>query len=559
MKKALLPSQELALHEIFEKITPETMPSSVIATNNKSAILYWNKASEKLYGWKSHEVIGKFESEVLRTRFLNTTIEEYSREIKTKGFWESELVQYRKNGDRIYTLSSAKIIRDARGHAVGTIFYNRDITRLKQVEYNLRFLSSAFRALSGSLDYQTTLNQVAELAVPRMADWCSVELLKDNGELEHVALAHKDPEKVKFALQLRQKFPADLNTPQGIGQVIRTGKSELYTHITDKMVVQGAKNPEHLAIMKKIGFSSAMIVPIISREKPIGAISFVAAESRRHYTELDLQTAEKLASRASLAIENARLYKSAEQEIAERKKVEAQLREMENRKNNFISMASHELKTPITSLKIYRDLLERRLPTKEQKEFVQILTVMNKQINKLSILISDLLDLSKIRVGKLDFKMDVFNLNDLVDETVFEIQPTTHHKITVKHEKRVLVFGDRERINQVLINLLTNAIKYSPESNKVIVTVTTQDECGTVKIRDYGIGVRKKDRERIFERFYQAEENETFPGLGIGLNISQEIVTRHGGKLWVEKGRSKGSVFIFTVPRKQYHEKSSYH
>jgi PAS domain S-box-containing protein len=550
MKRTVTAKQEHGHKGIVNDLIIESLPDPVIAVDPSGNVLVWNKAAEVLYGWNKEEILGKKEKDVLKSRLLNATVETYRASMKKHGSWYGEVIQYKKDGARVFTLSSIVPYRNTDGKIIGTIGFNKDITQHKNNEYNLRFLSGAFKVFSSSLDYRETLTKVAHLAVPHMGDWCGVDFINEKGELESIAVVHKDPKKIKFALQLRKQYPANMNEPTGAAKVIKTGKSEFYPYVPDELIIKIAKDPKHLELLQKIGFTSIMIVPIISHKKVMGIITLVSSESRRQYTKLDLDTAEKLAERASVAIENALLYEQAEQEIAERTQVEERLREMESRKDNFISMASHELKTPVTSLKIYRDLLDRQLDANGIKDFNKILAVMDSQINKLSLLISDLLNISKIQVGKLDFRMNTFKLCDMIEETITVLQPTTNHVIDYKTDAPdVKVYGDKDRLGQVMINLITNAIKYSSDKEKLVIRVTVQDTTVRVSVRDYGIGIKKEHQQRIFERFYQVEEKDkTFPGLGMGLYISHEIITRHKGKIWAEKAQGKGSLFIFTLP-----------
>src|SRR5579885_533156 len=233
-------------------------------------------------------------------------------------------------------------------------------------------------------------------------------------------------------------------------------------------------------------------------------------------------------------------------DISERK-------EVDKRKDEFISMASHELKTPVTSLKGFLGLLQRLLNTQgEAKEReLYYLARMDTQINKLTKLINDLLDLSKIQTGKLDYQKARFDLPTLVREIVENMQGITPtHHIQLEGTTQVAVFGDQDRIGQVLINLLTNAIKYSPQANKVLVRIAKTQQTVTVSVQDFGVGLAKKYQQKIFERFYQINEPETktYPGLGIGLYISSEIIKRHGGQMWVESERGSGATFYFSLP-----------
>ena len=190
----------------------------------------------------------------------------------------------------------------------------------------LRFLSEASAQLTSSLDYRATLASVARLAVPKLADWCAVDVLEEDGSTQRLAVAHQNPAKVAWAHELERRYPPDTEAPQGVPEVLRSGRSEFYPEITDEMLVAGASDPEHLRIMREIGFTSAMIVPLVARGGTLGAITLVSAESGRRYERADLELAEELARRAALAVDNARLYDAAQKEISERERAETRFR-----------------------------------------------------------------------------------------------------------------------------------------------------------------------------------------------------------------------------------------
>lgn len=180
-------------------------------------------------------------------------------------------------------------------------------------EQRARFLAKLGTTLTSSLDYEYTLSKVAQAVVPTLADWCAVDILKDDGTLERLATTHIDPAKVQWGIELHRRYPPDLSAPQGIGEVLRTGQSEYYPTISDEQIVAAARDDEHLEILREIGFSSAMLVPLKARDRTLGTISFVCAESGRSYSSDDLSLAEELARRAAIAIDNARLYQISQQ------------------------------------------------------------------------------------------------------------------------------------------------------------------------------------------------------------------------------------------------------
>lgn len=235
------------------------------------------------------------------------------------------------------------------------------------------------------------------------------------------------------------------------------------------------------------------------------------------------------------------------------------LYESDEQKNNFIAMASHELKTPITSIKGYVQLLLNALEKEKdsQKALPPLLVrssliSVDKQIKRLTRLISELLDISKIETGTLELKKEKFSINELAIETIEDILYTnTKHRINLYHDFQSHVYGDKDRIGQVMINFLTNAIKYSPDSDKIDVSIRKEsNEEVSFSVRDYGIGIEKAEQEKIFERFYRAKgkAEQTYPGFGIGLFIAYEFIQKHGGQVWVKSEKGKGSTFTFTLP-----------
>jgi PAS domain S-box-containing protein len=228
-----------------------------------------------------------------------------------------------------------------------------------------------------------------------------------------------------------------------------------------------------------------------------------------------------------------------------------EIKELEGRKNQFITAASHELKTPVTSLSIYLHLIAEFLKSNQEEKYAAYATSAITQVNKITGLINQLLDLSRIESDSLNFEWSVFSLYELVNSIVDKIQSTTlSHKIEIKGNCRGNIEGDKERLSQAIENLLTNAIKFSQGHNKIIVELSENTKYMQVSIVDFGIGIDKFHLPKIFERFYRipGQKEETFPGLGIGLFISQQIIKKHGGKIWAESIQNKETKFNFQIP-----------
>ncbi len=224
---------------------------------------------------------------------------------------------------------------------------------------------------------------------------------------------------------------------------------------------------------------------------------------------------------------------------------------LQQQKDDFIGIASHELKTPVTSIKAYTQVLEKMLHKKGESKEAAMISRMDGQINRLTSLIGDLLDVTKINSGKLQFNDLDFNFNPMVSELIEDLQRTTDkHTLIEEYDQDAIVFGDKERIGQVISNLITNAIKYSPNSGEIVIRTSIKDKELTLCVQDFGIGIASDKLDRVFEQFYRVsgDMQHTFPGLGLGLYISSEIIKREGGRIWVNSSEGKGSTFCFSLP-----------
>jgi PAS domain S-box-containing protein len=225
-------------------------------------------------------------------------------------------------------------------------------------------------------------------------------------------------------------------------------------------------------------------------------------------------------------------------------------KEMEERKDDFINMASHELRTPLTSVNIYMNVLRRHMEKANDSRGLSLQEKIDKQLFSLTELVYRLLDITNIEKGKLTLQKEKFFVKELTAEIVESLQNLSKHKLILNWHTNELIMADRERIRQVLINLVSNAIKYSPEDTKIMLGSQKNDGYINVFVKDAGRGIPKDDTKRIFDRFYQVDEKrgKTYPGLGLGLHICKKIIDAHGGKIWVESELGKGSTFYFSLP-----------
>jgi PAS domain S-box len=274
----------------------------------------------------------------------------------------------------------------------------KDITERKQAEEASHYLGKASEVLSSSLDYEKTLADLAHLIVPHFADWCAISMTDETGRPKQLAVAHVDPAKVKWASDLNSKYPPDDNASTGVAEVIRTGKPEIYPEIPQELLEAGAVDAEHLQIIRELGLRSAMVVPLTTAERTLGAITIVSAESGRRYTDADLSFAMELARRAALAVDNAQHHNA---ELEARHAAEA----ANAAKTQFLAVMSHELRTPLNAIGGYAELLLlgiRGPLTADQTADLE--RIQRSQHNLLS-LINDILNYAKLEAGHVVFDM----------------------------------------------------------------------------------------------------------------------------------------------------------
>ncbi|HEX6252363.1 MAG TPA: ATP-binding protein [Gemmatimonadaceae bacterium] len=456
-------------------------------------------------------------------------------------------VYWRKDGSRLSVDYTAAPMLGG-GKVRGAVVSFLDITDRKRETEIRTFLADATEALNSSLDYNSTLRTVAELAVPRLGDWCAVDMLRD-GKLERLAVVHRDPEKLNMVLELTRDRPPRLDAPVGSGKVIRTGRPELITEIPEEVLVASAEGDVKLIqALQKLDLHSLLGVPLISEGKPIGAIVCVMAESGRRFTEQDLQVAEDLASRASLAIENALLYEKAEAARAHAEAADAA-------KSQFLASMSHELRTPLNAIAGYAELIAVGVHgpvTDKQREALERITRSQKTLLSL---INDILNFSKLQAGFIQVAANEISMATILGTLEDWVEPQLRaKKLRYFYDAcpdDLRVRGDREKIQQVMLNLLSNAVKFTTEGGEISVTCTYDDNEVRIAVRDTGPGIPPDKIEAIFEPFVQVDRGvqSTYQGTGLGLAISRDLARAMKGNLVVGSSSNRGSEFIFTLPR----------
>jgi PAS domain S-box-containing protein len=525
------------------RTTLRSIGDAVIATDPQGHVSFMNVVAERLTKWTSEEARGQLLHDVFPIfnedtgAVVENPVDKVLREGAIVGLANHTMLR-RRDGSEIPIDDSAAPIRSEAGVLEGVVLVFRDVSEEKRQLHRRLFLARATEEIAAAADYRDALRRIAALACPRMADWAGVDILDPvTGQLQQLAVAHVDPAKVLFAAELAKKYPPDPNATSGARNVIRTGRSELYPEIPKELLEAGAQDEEHLRLIRELDLRSAMVVPLRGQRGTYGALSFIFVGDTRRYTEQDLELAEELSKRVSLLIERRRLEEQAE--IANRMKDE------------FLATISHELRTPLQAILGYGAMLERKVATDPDKA----LSVIMRNAHAQARLVEDMLDMSRILSGKLGLTMSRVDLAAAVAAAVDAVKPaatTRSQRISVDlAEDLGVVTGDFERLQQIVLNLLTNAVKFTPREGSIAVTATRTGSTVRLVVADTGKGIGAEHLASIFDRFRQVDSSSTRTqgGLGLGLAIVKYLVEAHGGTVTAQsEGPGKGSTFTVTLP-----------
>jgi signal transduction histidine kinase len=526
-------------------------------------------------------------------------------------------------------------------------------SRLYAQEQALRqrmtFLAEASDLLSSSLDYSGTLRKLTQLAVPGLADWCAIDMAGENGEIVRLAVAHEDPEKVRWAYELQERYPPDPSQPHGLPQVLRSGEPEFFPEIPNEILEEAIGDDEELrAIVDQLGLRSTICVPLIARGRTLGALTLIAAETHPPYKEADFELAMELARRAAVAVDNARLYGEAEkganaaqalayvadgvvlldrdrvvrhwnpaaaaitgvdgehalgQPVDEVVPAWASLtshvplvapggsggrpvtvplvldgrelwvavsgvdfgdgtvyalqdvtdeRALEKTRSDFVATASHELRTPLAAVYGAVRTLRREDVELSAEDRTTFLEMIESEALRLSHIVDQILLAGQLDADAVELRLIESNPAEIAAGV---IESASVHlpegiSLSLNADGGSPIMCDENKLRQVLVNLLDNAIKYSPDGGKVGIRIEQDDALCLIEVSDEGLGIPSSQGEKIFEKFYRLDPQQTkgVGGSGLGLYICRELVERMDGQLSVESEPGDGSRFQVALP-----------
>ena len=513
---------------------------AMIVTNRHGRVVEWSGGAESITGFAPEEIVGR-PADVIFTdedRAAGAPTEEMERAAR-EGRAEHTRWHVRKDGNQFFAegvmvplWGDNKALR-----GFGKVF--RDVTDRKRAEDSVRFLADAGASLAELVDYSSTLNRIANLAVGAFADWCVVDMINENGERERLAVTSSeaaDARAARFAETESRAIEVDMGlTPRAP----RTIEPEVVTDLTAVDPTTAPRGSERMARLRELGIRSYLRVPLRSRGRIIGGMTFLSSSPRRRFGPEELRIAQNLAERVTIAIENARLYR--------------ELQEQDRRKDEFLATLAHELRNPLAPVRNGLQLLRMSGVKEDMAE--RTLAMMDRQLGHITHLVDDLMDVARVSSGKVVLRMERAPLRAIVDaavETSRQMIETANHELVLRTPREALVVeADRTRLVQVLANLLNNAAKYTPPGGRIELSVKREGDHAAIRIADNGVGIPSEMLPKVFEMFNQvgASLDRSQGGLGIGLTLVKRLIEMHGGTVEAESaGPGMGSAFTVRMP-----------
>ncbi len=511
---------------------------AIISIDEHQRITVFNDGAEKIFGFSKEEAVGAPLDILIPERFRGIHrqhVERFAagREVARRmGERGADIVGLRKSGEE-FPADAAISKLEVGGKRVLTVAL-RDITQQRRTENEQRFLAEIGAVLASTLDYEETPKNLATLLTREMADFCIVETAEERERVHRLIVAHRDSGKAMVAHRL-QMMELDRRRPHLGSSVFETNQPLLLREVTPEYLESIAQNEEHRQALRELSPTSVLALPLMTHRRLVGAMILVSTTAARRYSEQDLPLAEKVAVRAALAVENARLYRIAQRAIQARDEV--------------LGVVAHDLRNPLGTILMQAALFRRGgEPGRRARNPAEVIERAATRMNRL---IQDLLDVTLIEAGSLSVERGRVSAGLLVSDSI-EAQMTTASQSSLELLVEVPpdlpeVWADRDQLLRVFENLIGNAVKFSQPGGRITVGAAPRDSEVLFWVADTGAGIAAEDLPHLFERFWQARKGDR-RGAGLGLTIVKGIVEAHGGRIWVESTPGRGSTFYFTIP-----------
>ena len=510
---------------------------AIISVDENQRIVLFNEGAEKIFGYSKAEAIGASMDFLIPERFRALHQEHAARftaepsTARRMGQRETPIFGRRKNGDE-FPADAAISKLDVGGKLMMTVAL-RDITDQKRVENEQRFLAEVGAVLTSSLSYENTLTNIAQLVVRELADYCILDAVDDLGEISRLRVLSRDASN-EWVCDLFRQVPLDAHRPSLLSSIVENrGTVVMRIQPSDSSKYFGE---EFLRALRAADVKSIMAVPLLANGELMGVIKLISSSGSRIYAATDVWLAEELAQIAALSIQNALLYRDAQRAIRTREDV--------------IAIVSHDLGNPVASIDLLVHSFRRlkRINADQVRDFAEQVQF---SVDEMKVLIANLLDFARIESGTFSVAPSPNSLSEVVNPAIDRIRTQAEAKCQSLDVDLTLtlpqVAVDAYRIDQVISNLVGNAIKFTPREGSIRVSAHYQDQQIVVSVADTGPGIPEEDLARIFDRFWRAEGVKE-KGTGLGLAIAKGIVEAHGGTIWAESQLGHGSSFFFTLP-----------
>jgi len=535
---------ELQGQRDFISTVLDTADSIVVVLDGQEKIVRASRAFERTLGYSQEEIQGQ----TLASFFVSDA--PWQDLPEAENYWQAKdgstrLIAWTRMAlsPRHTILTGNDITERKRAEQQREQFIRAEAARAEAEasERRAAFLAEAGTMLAGTLDYERTLINISRLAIPTFADWCFVYLALDSREITSALIAHVDPEKEQMAQQVEIR-PEDLSSETlPVVRVFQTGTPELFADISNEELRATVRDEAKFEALQQLGLRSAVVVPIPGRHSVLGVIGFASGRPSR-YTSTELIFAQDLARRISLALENARLYREAQ--------------EANRAKDEFLATLSHELRTPLNAILGWTQILRsKRL---DEVTSARAFEAIERNAKAQAELIEDMLDVSRIITGRLRLELQPVRLSDAIEAALDSVRPTAEAKgVRIEcelTEDAGAIAGDNHRLQQIVWNLLSNAVKFTPASGFVRIRLEYSSTEAKLTVTDTGRGISPHFLPYVFDRFRQAEtmSSRTAAGLGLGLSIARHLVELHGGIIEASsEGEGRGATFMVTFPLRE--------